>query len=205
MPTDRAVPQAPWMSLVYRRLMRLPAGGPTGAACAAAGVACAIGLLVVHPHVDLPPLFDRGAERPPAATQSRQVPAAVEVRHVVPASAEPAHARVGGSSSRPHGSQTRVDGGSSSTAANDVPSSVAVPSSAAAPAPPSNEAPDAAETGSTAADDRDGEDRSGAAEDRNDDDWSDRDEVDAGRDDRDDVDMDTDDERTDPDHGTGEP
>ena len=50
MPTARAVPKAPRMAYLYRRIARLPAGGPSGFACAAAGIACALGVVFVGPN-----------------------------------------------------------------------------------------------------------------------------------------------------------
>ena len=49
----RQVPAPPLLSPVHRRLARLPLGGPTGLACAAAGVACVVGLLLIGPSVGL--------------------------------------------------------------------------------------------------------------------------------------------------------
>lgn len=49
----RLVPEPPRLTLIHRRMARLPLGGPTGVACAAAGFACAIGLLVIAPSVGL--------------------------------------------------------------------------------------------------------------------------------------------------------
>ena len=53
----RQVPAPPLLSPVHRGLARLPLGGPTGLACAAAGVACVIGLLLFGPSVGLPSPF----------------------------------------------------------------------------------------------------------------------------------------------------
>jgi hypothetical protein len=49
----RQVPAAPLLSPVHRRLARLPLGGATGLACAAAGIACVVGLLLIGPSVGL--------------------------------------------------------------------------------------------------------------------------------------------------------
>jgi hypothetical protein len=49
----RQVPAPPLLSPVHRRLARLPLGGPTGLACAVAGVACVVGFLLIGPSVGL--------------------------------------------------------------------------------------------------------------------------------------------------------
>jgi len=49
----RQVPAPPLLSPVHRRLARLPLGGATGLACAAAGIACVVGLLLIGPSVGL--------------------------------------------------------------------------------------------------------------------------------------------------------
>ena len=54
---DRLVPEPPRLAALYRRLARLPAGSSTGMACASAGFACVLGLLVIGPSVGLPSLF----------------------------------------------------------------------------------------------------------------------------------------------------
>ncbi len=63
---SRAVPKPPRLSRASRRFARLPAGGPTGVACAIAAVACAIGLVVVQPRLLPSPIRDSNhAEGPP--------------------------------------------------------------------------------------------------------------------------------------------
>ena len=54
---DRLVPEPPRLAAIYRRLARLPAGSSAGMACASAGFACVLGLLVIGPSVGLPSLF----------------------------------------------------------------------------------------------------------------------------------------------------
>lgn len=49
----RQVPAPPLLSPVHRRLARLPLGGATGLACAAAGIACVVGLLLIGPSMGL--------------------------------------------------------------------------------------------------------------------------------------------------------
>ena len=99
MPVRRAVPRAPITSHLYRRLARVPAGGATSLACAAAGLACAIGLAVVRPQVDLPGLFDRGDDRSPAAVQAPVAPAIHEGPVSVPSERAPSRVRLSRSGS----------------------------------------------------------------------------------------------------------
>ena len=49
----RLTPRPPRLSFLNWRLARLPLGVPTGVACAAAGVVCAVGLIVVAPRVGI--------------------------------------------------------------------------------------------------------------------------------------------------------
>src|SRR6478609_3487879 len=94
MSTRRAVPRAPITSHLYRRIARLPAGGATSLACAAAGLACAIGLVVVHPRVDLPWHTDRGDDQPAAAMQPVATPALRERPHPDPSPRDPTRVRL---------------------------------------------------------------------------------------------------------------
>ena len=114
MPISRAVPRAPMLSHLHRRLAHLPLGGPTGIACTAAGVACAISLVVVHPQVNMPLPFDLGDDRPPA-TLSSEAPARTEVIRVV--SVGPVHTRITISAGGSKGSPTGGAGGPAPTPA----------------------------------------------------------------------------------------
>jgi hypothetical protein len=62
----RLVPEPPRLTFINRGMARLPLGGPTGVACAAAGFACAIGLLVIAPSVGLRSPFRDEAIAPQA-------------------------------------------------------------------------------------------------------------------------------------------
>jgi hypothetical protein len=106
MPVRRAVPRAPLTSHLWRRVARVPAGGATGFACAAAGLACAIGLVVVRPQVDLPGLFDPRPDRAPTATSA---PAAPTVRQVTGDSRPMGHARLADGGDRSNAAGGRAD------------------------------------------------------------------------------------------------
>ena len=110
MPISRAVPRPSRLWRLHRSLAHLPVGGPTGIACAAAGVACAIGLVVVRPDLEVPRFFEHGEARPPGVTAEAK--AGTEARQT--ATRDAVKARVKGSEKVSKGPST-PDGGHPST------------------------------------------------------------------------------------------
>lgn len=72
----RLTPRPPRLSFLHRRLARLPLGAPTGFACAAAGVACVVGLIFVGPRVGILLGFPHdGSVRQPTVAGATNAPA----------------------------------------------------------------------------------------------------------------------------------
>ena len=159
MPIRRAVPRAPITSHLYRRLARLPAGGATGVACAAAGLACAIGLVVVHPRMDLPWHVDRGADQPAAALHPRATPGSRERPRPDPSPQAPSRVRLARSDNAPGGSPVPGIEQPAPTDADDVQDPQTSQSMPPAPIEPSTETPPVADEAGGTNDRDDHEDR----------------------------------------------
>ena len=132
MPISRAVPRPSRLWRLHRRLAHLPVGGPTGIACAAAGLACAIGLVVVRPDLEVPRFFERGEARPPAVTAEAK--AGTEARQT--ATRDAVKARVTGSEKGSRGPSTRDVGRTSTTSAKHLGKPSASPSAVPDATPP---------------------------------------------------------------------
>ncbi len=152
----RAVPNPPFLARASRRLARLPAGGATGVACAIAGMACAVGVIVVQPQLSFSP---DGRSRD--TTSSRPVP---------PIPAKPkasANARLTGAGPAEEGGLVAVpdNGGPHATAQPVQPGGAAVGSQPPASSVPAASPPpvpdDVARHDEDESADRDGPDRDG--------------------------------------------
>ena len=72
----RLTPRPPRLSFLHRPLARLPLGAPTGFACAAAGVACMVGLVFVGPRLGIPLGYSHDGQGPlPAVASATNAPA----------------------------------------------------------------------------------------------------------------------------------
>ena len=163
MPTARVVPQAPRMSYLYRRIARLPAGGASGFACAAAGIACALGIAFVGPNLDVPQIFERLQDRPPGAAVLPDAPVRRNAQESTSSTADRAQIRVKAKSSASHGSKSGLDAPKPVASSNVVPEASPAPatqvSQPTTPVQPPSEDPVLGGGSRTSADGGDGRDK----------------------------------------------